>query len=156
MSIPQVLAAIQHTTLARAITKSNHLVIAALQIVHIFGFLLLLGSLLLMSLRRLGWAFRQWSVAQIAREPLRLFMLGEMLAVFSGTLMFLTGPTHYFYNVAFELKMLLLSLALVTQALLFRGLTGRSSTFPLERWYTPLVLLLWFGVAIAGRAIGFV
>jgi hypothetical protein len=149
MFIPEALAAIQHCALARTITKSNHLVIAGLQIVHIFGFLLLLGSLMLISLRRLGWVLTQWNVSKVTREPLRLFLAGQVLAVLSGTLMFLTGPTHYFYNAAFDVKMLLLVLALGTQVVILRD-DGP------EHWHTTLALLLWFSIAVAGRAIGFV
>ena len=51
MTILDALTAIQNNGIARAITKSDHLVIAGLQIIHVFAFLLLLSALVLMSLR---------------------------------------------------------------------------------------------------------
>jgi len=155
MTTPEMLTAIQHTGLARVITKSNHLVIASLQIVHIFGFLLLLGSLLLMSLSRLGLTLRSWDTSLIAREPLRLFLIGQAFTLISGLLMFLTGTMHYFYNAAFELKMVLLTVALVTQAWLFSRFKKNPEVVS-DRWLAVFALLLWFSIAIAGRAIGFV
>lgn len=157
MTIPEVLAALQNNALARAITKSNHLVIAGLQIIHVFGFLLLLTSLLLMSLRLLGLTLRQQSIPQVTREPTRLFWVGVSLAVISGALMFLTGTRHYFYNDAFDVKMMLLLAALLIQLLLFRTVAADETPHPVvTRIAVALSLVLWFGVAIAGRAIGFV
>lgn len=157
MSVPDVLTAIQNNTLARAITKSNHLVIAGLQILHVVGFVLLLAALTLMSLRLLGLALQQYSVHQVTRQPARLFALGLALVVISGVLMFVTGPRHYFYNPAFELKMLLLFAALLLHLFVFRIVAGSESARPLvARIYAVLSLLLWFCIGIAGRAIGFV
>jgi hypothetical protein len=157
LSIPDALSAIQNNGLARAITKSNHLVIAGLQIVHVFGFLLLLASLLLMSLRLLGLALRQHSVPQVTRQPATLFAWGLALVIVSGALMFVTGPKHYFYNSAFEVKMLLLLAAALLHVTVFRSVAASESPNPLlARVAAVLSLILWFGIGIAGRAIGFV
>jgi len=79
------------------------------------------------------------------------------LAVISGALMFVTGTSHYYYNRAFDVKMLLLLAAVVTQLALFRRVAVRESPGPvLARVIVALSLAFWFGIAIAGRAIGFV
>jgi uncharacterized membrane protein len=157
LTIPDVLTAIQNNAFARAITKSNHLVIAGLQIVHVFGFVLLLSSLLLMSLRLSGLALQRHSIRQVTREPARLFWVGLALAVTSGALMFVTGTKHYFYNVAFDAKMLLLPAAVLIQLVLFSTVAGSEVPRPiLARIAVALSLVLWFGIAVAGRAIGFV
>jgi len=157
MSIADVLTAIQNNGLARVLTKSNHLVIAGLQLAHVFGFLLLLGSLLLMSLRLMGLVLQRQSVPQATGELAKLFKGGLALALGSGVLMFLTGPKHYFYNRAFDIKMLLLLAALIAQFLLFSRIAARDSPRPnLARLSVALSLVFWFGVGIAGRAIGFV
>jgi hypothetical protein len=156
LSTAEALSALQHSGLARAISKANHLVIAGLQIVHVFGFLLLLSALVLMSLRLLGLALGRQSLSQVLRDPSRLFWLGLALAVVSGSLIFLTGPQHYFYNGAFELKMLLLLAAVLLQLTLFHAVARGSESHPLfTRLSVLLSLLLWFGVGAAGRAIGF-
>jgi hypothetical protein len=153
----EVFAAIQGNGLVRLITKSDHLVIAGFQIVHVFGIVLLLTSLILMSLRLLGWVLRQQSIPQITNEAARLFWAGLWLTVLSGVLMLVTGIEHYFYNRAFDVKMLLLSAAVVIQLALFRKVAARESPRPiLTRATVAVSLVLWFGVAVSGRAIGFV
>jgi hypothetical protein len=155
LSTFDLLTAIQDSGFARAITKSNHLVIAALQIVHVAGFLLLLASAALMSLRLLGLVFTDQPASKVTREPARLLGCGLVLAVISGGLMFLTGPKHYYYNPAFETKMALLLVAVALQYCVFwRVAAGEYAAH--VRITVLLSLLLWFGVGIAGRAIGFV
>jgi hypothetical protein len=157
MTIVDVLTAIQNNGFARAITKSNHLVIAVLQIVHVFAFLLLLSSLVLMSLRLLGLVLQRQSIPQVTRGPTRLFWVGLSLAGITGVLMFVTGTKHYYYNRAFDAKMLLLLAAVVVQLALFRRVAVSESPHPaLARVAVALSLAFWFGIAIAGRAIGFV
>jgi hypothetical protein len=159
LSVVAILTAIQANGFVRAITKSNHLVIATLQIFHTFGFLLLLSSLVLMSLRLFGLALAEEDAARVLLQPTRLLVIGLLLAVLSGVLMFVTGPMHYFYNAAFRLKMLLLLLAMVLQFSLFRAIGVRARIAPprrLAKFAVVVVLLSWFGIGMAGRAIGFV
>lgn len=157
MSIVDALSAIQNSGFARAITKSDHLVIAGLQLIHVFAFLLLLSSLVLMSLRLLGLVLQRQSIPLVTYGPTRLFWSGLSLAVISGALMFVTGTRHYFYNRAFDAKMLLLLVAVVIQLVLFRKVAeGESPSRVLATATVALSLVFWFGVAIAGRAIGFV
>ncbi len=157
MSILQVLNDIQHSSIGQLIGESNHLVIAALQVVHVFGVLLLLASLTLISLRLLGLALSHWSLPSLSREPGRLLWIGLGLAAGSGVLMFISGPAHYFYNRAFQIKMVCLLCALAVHTLGFRRLAARESCRPLlTRAVVGLSLLLWFSVGIAGRAIGFI
>ena len=157
MTTLDVLTAIQNSAVARAVSKSNHMVGAGLQIVHVLGFILLLSSLVLISLRLLGLAFADQPVSKVGRDATRLIWLGLALAVGSGTLMFVSSPKMYYYNPAFELKMLLLIVAVLVQVLLFRRVTANDSPTPaLARTSVALSLVFWFGVGLAGRIIGFI
>jgi hypothetical protein len=157
MTTADVLAAIARFPLSHAIAQANHLVTAALQCVHVMGFILLLASLTLMSLRLLGLALTLQAVTRVARETSRMMWLGVVTAILSGILLFLTGPTHYYYNGAFDVKMLLLLAALLVHVTLFQRVAQRDEpATALARVSAVLSLLLWFGVSWAGRAIGFV
>ncbi len=157
MSTAQVLTAIQNSALAHAVSKSNHMVGAGLQIVHVIGFILLLSSIVLISLRLLGLAFAQQPVSKVGRDATRLIWLGLALTVASGTLMFVSSPKMYYYNPAFELKMLLLVAAVLVQVLLLRRVSANDSPTPmLVRTTVALSLASWFGVGLAGRIIGFI
>lgn len=148
---------IQSSALSHTISKSNHLLMAGFQVFHVMGFVLLLASLVLVSLRLLGLILPDQAVPQVAGQSLRLLWSGLALVVVSGTLMFIGSPTHYFYNPAFDIKMVLLPVAVLIQALLFGTVARRENPSPwLARTSVALSLAAWFAVSMAGRAIGFV
>jgi hypothetical protein len=155
MPLSSLVSWLQNTSLSHAIAKANHLFMAGLQVVHVLGFIFLLAALLLSSLRLLGWALAGQPVAQVARDATRLLWVGLAFTVASGTLMFIGAPTHYASNPAFELKMLLLVIAVITQVTLFRGAAQSTSPVPAKAGVV-VGLVFWFGVSLAGRAIGFV
>jgi cytochrome bd-type quinol oxidase subunit 2 len=157
MTSADALTFIQSTPLSHAISKSNHLLIAGFQVFHVIGFVLLLAALVLISLRLLGLILQQQPVPEVARQALRLLWSGLALAVISGTLMFIGSPRHYFYNPAFDVKMLLLVAAVIIQTVLFRKVANSSAPRPwLARASVAVSLAMWFAVSMAGRAIGFV
>ena len=157
MTTLDALNLIQATALSHAISKSNHLLIAGFQVFHVMGFVLLLAALVLISLRLLGLVLTQQTVPEVASQALRLVWSGLALAVGSGVLMFIGSPKHYFYNPAFDVKMVLLLVAVLVQALLFRKVANSDHPSPwLARTTVAVSLVFWFAVSMAGRAIGFV
>jgi len=157
MTVEEVLTWIQGSALAHSISKSNHMVGASLQILHILGFVLLLASLLMLSLRLVGFIFSRQTVAEVAQDASRLIWIGLAIAVFSGVLMFISTPRLYFHNWAFQIKMGLLVLAILIQLLLFRGVAKADSPSPARVWTSVASsLVAWFGVSLAGRMIGFI
>jgi hypothetical protein len=147
---------LQASAFSRAIAKSNHLVIASLQIVHVLGITLLLSALTLMSLRLWGLLLKEQSLSDIVHAGRSLVWLGVTLAMASGALMFLASPRHYAYNDAFVLKMALLALAIAGEALLLRAGAVTGPPTMAVRLGAGVMLVLWLAVGIAGRAIGFV
>ncbi len=148
---------LQNSALAHAISKTDHMVGAGLQIIHVMGLIALLASLVLISLHLLGLSFKHQPTADIAREAVRLVWLGLILTALSGTLMFIATPKLYFYNPAFRLKMVLFFIAVVVQLSLFRKTAATPATSPaLARASVGVSLFAWFTVAMAGRMIGFI
>jgi len=156
MSTAEILTAIQDSAVAHAISKSNHLVGAGLQVVHVLGFIALLAALVLISLRILNLVFKQQPLSAVTRDANRLFYLGLGLAVASGVLMFVSSPKLYFYKFAFELKMLLFVTAVVIQFAALRRVAAHENPHPvLARAVVAVSLAAWFGIGLAGRMIGF-
>ncbi len=156
MSTAEILTAIQDSPVAHAISKSNHLVAAGLQVVHVLGFIALLAALVLISLRLLDLVFRDRPIQEVTRDANRFLHIGLALTVLSGTLMFVATPKLYFYKFAFELKMLLFVGAIVLQFALFRRVAASESPNPiLARTTVGVSLAVWFGIGLAGRMIGF-
>ena len=157
MTILEILHWVQDTSFGIALRKSNYLVGATFQLIHIAGFVLLLASVTLINLRLLGLALMGQAPARIIGAGNILFGTGLAAAVLSGTLIFLSGPVRYYSNEFFQLKMLLLTAAVLFQASLFRTVSRRAAERPLAGKAVAIVsLLLWFGVGISGRIIGFI
>lgn len=157
MSILEILQWLQNTAISSALRKSDHLVGAAFQFAHVLGFVLLLASVTLISLRLLGLAFVKQAPARIVDTGNRVFGMGLAAAVLSGTLIFLTGPVRYYSNEFFRIKIVVLIAAVLFQASLFRVASRRAAEHPLAAKAAAIVsLLLWFGVGASARMIGFI
>jgi hypothetical protein len=132
--------------------------IAGLLTVHLFGLTLLLGSILLTSLNLLGLFQRSKSTAQLRREMQPVMLLGFAVMLASGGVIFTGGTEAYFAGYWFRLKMTLLLTAVIFQATAYQIVARTDANrFPrITRRATGLVMvLLWFSVACAGRAIAF-
>jgi hypothetical protein len=129
---------------------------AVIEMVHLIGLTMLLGSLMVLDLRLWGVGLRRQPVADLARD-LRAWLLSGMAIVLgSGILLFFGEPMKLYGNGSFHVKMLLLFLSLVFQFTLFRHVTrGRQDSGALPKFAGVLSLVLWFGVGLAGRGIGF-
>lgn len=157
MTTFEFLSWLQDSPVAHAISKTDHLVGAGLQIIHVMGLVALLASLVLISLHVVGLAFKNQPITDIAREATKLVWLGLALTALSGTLMFIATPKLYFYNPAFRLKMILFFVAVIVQLALFRKTAAQDVPQPaLARATVAISLTAWFSVAMAGRMIGFI
>jgi hypothetical protein len=129
--------------------------IAGLLTVHLFGLTLLLGSVLLTGLNLVGVFQRRKPPAQLHREMKPVLLTGLALMLVTGGLIFTGGAEAYFAGFWFRLKMMLLLAALLFQVTVY-GIVTRFELALIARRITGVtLLLLWFGVACAGRAIAF-
>lgn len=124
-----------------------------LEVVHIVGIGLLLGSLVLLELRVWG-AAPALSVEVLAGLALRVTLGGYALALCSGLLMFAAHPNELLSNRAFLVKMGLMMLAGLN-ALHFHSRGGLQRLDRSARLQTALSLGLWLGVIICGRWIAY-
>jgi hypothetical protein len=157
MTFIELLGALQGTYLVEQLRGANHLVIEITEVVHVLGLVSLLTAVLLLSLRLLGVVLRSLPSAAIARAAAPLLWGGLAATLATGTLLFLSGPVRYYANAAFGPKMALLALALAAQAVLYRRVARGPEPAPaVARSGAALLLVLWFGVGLCGRAIGYI
>jgi hypothetical protein len=157
VSLSHVLYAIQKSHFAHRLAESNHMLVACLQIVHVFGFIFLLSPLLLIVLRVFGLILRDQPLQEVLRQPRTVSLTGLAVTLASGLMMFLTAPLHYYNNWAFDVKMLLLLASLVIYAALFVEIIPRQSAHPrLAKVAVVVAVVSWLSVCMAARAIGFV
>jgi hypothetical protein len=152
---------LEQTTVAAAVRESLWL-FPAIETVHLFGIILLVGSTVVFDLRLLGLVLRAEPVSTLASKLLPWAWVGFAVQVLSGALLFASEATRCYGNPAFRIKMLLLLLAganaLVFHVASFRKLANWDNVPdpPCGAKFAGVSsILLWFGVVAAGRWIGF-
>ncbi len=127
------------------------------EIFHLLALALLGGILILVNLSLAGVRFGTTSTAELAGElrPWMLACIAVMLV--SGFLLFSTEAVKMYGNWAFQLKMTLLLLALLYTLTIHRKVIDSQRTgIGLRRLAAVISLLLWLGVGLGGRALGYV
>ena len=120
---------------------------------HLVGLTLLVGSVLVSTLRLLGVVLPHEPVAEVTRAARRGIVLGLAISVASGLLLLSPRISRASANYIFQLKMLLLCTAAAFHFAIYRHAalgTGRARLPP--RVAGALGLLLWFAVVLAGAA----
>jgi hypothetical protein len=129
------------------------------EIFHLIGLGVLGGTLLVLNLRLLGWGFPGERASDLEKD-VRPWMVGSLaLMLVSGFLLFSTEAVKMYGNWAFRWKMIFLASAVVYTFTVYRKVVrseeGRIA--PLWRVVVAILsLLLWTGVGLGGRAIGYV
>jgi hypothetical protein len=131
------------------------------EILHIIGFVVLVGSAAMFDLRLLGLS-RQLPVTGMERHLLTWARAAVLVIVPTGGLMFIAHANEFAGNPAFRLKLLFLALAALNAALFhlrpFRQVAGwdRGAPAPLAaRAAACLSLVLWTGVIACGRLLAY-
>jgi len=126
------------------------------QLFHISGIILILTPTLLVALRIAGTGLVDYSPAELERKSRIYVATGLFFVLFSGIFMLIPSATLYQPNPAFQLKFLLLPVALgIHYGFLARIAKAEYADKWLAKLVAFLMVLLWFAVGMAGRAIGF-
>jgi hypothetical protein len=143
------------TTIGVVIRNSTY-IFPVVEVVHLFGITLLLGTITITDLRILGIGMRRQPINVVASELDSWTMWAGIVAIVSGILLFLSEALKCYGNAAFPYKMWFL-LGGVFLYLVFRRKFTTPGASPMQlKIVAVLSLLLWYGVAVAGRAIAFV
>lgn len=145
-----------------ATTRANPLLFPWVESVHVLAIALVVGSIAAVDLRLLGLASRSRPITRLIRDVLPLTWISFAIAVLTGVTLFSSNAIQYAQNGPMRLKMLLLGIAGINM-LVFHLVTYRSIGTWDEAPRTPLSvrfagatsLLLWIGIVVFGRWIGF-
>jgi hypothetical protein len=153
-----IFMALQESALGH-VMRSSPALYPAVEILHILGFVVLVGSILTLDLRLLGLG-RAIPIQPMAALLLPLSRLGFLLAISMGFLLFSADAAHVVRNPAFQTKLLLIAAALVNIVIAHVGPWRRVALWHGEASggakITALVsLLLWPGAVCAGRLIAY-
>ena len=151
---------LKSTALHEFIT-SSYLIFPAAETLHFMGLTMLVGALLIVDLRGMGF------IKSISMETAHKFVPVALIAfsvnLVTGIIFIFADPDRYFINIAFQVKMLLILVAginaLVFEFAVFRpAMAGRSSAAQnlLAKLTSGTSLLIWTCVIIGGRLIPYV
>jgi hypothetical protein len=149
------------TTRAAAAMREWLWLYPAVEIVHILGFVLLVGAAFLFDLRLLGLA-RHLPVSGMAGHLLRWARRSLLLVVPSGLLMFVAHATEMADNPAFQLKLVFLAAAGLNAGLFhrvpFRSVGDWDTEVhapALARGAAVVSLVSWTGAITCGRLLAY-
>ena len=133
----------------------------SLEVLHFFGLSLLIGSMLIVDLRMIGW-FLNVSIAA-THKLLPCAFIGFSISILTGILFFVGDPIRYILNIGFQIKMVLIILAGLNMVIFYWKISPKIAEWNpedapplLARSVGAWSLLLWFGVLLAGRLIPYV
>jgi hypothetical protein len=150
------------TFLSVFIQNHNRWLIPAIQSIHIVGIGIVMGSILMIVLRFLGWAGMDQTLRQTTSRfgPWLTAALSLMLA--TGILMVIGEPVRELVTFSFWLKMLLVAAGTLVAAAFQFSLRRHEQRWeetlvkrPSVRGLAILTFLAWAGVIVLGRLIAY-
>lgn len=125
---------------------------------HLLALAVIGGAVLVVDMRLLGIMLKREPIAQVARDA-QPWLVGSLLVMLlSGFLLFSSEAVKCYYNAAFWFKMISLLLAMVFTFTVRRKVVSAADgtiSAGILRLVAIISLLLWSGVGVGGRAIGF-
>jgi uncharacterized membrane protein YhdT len=143
--------------IGETIRKSSWL-FPVIEAIHLLGLGVIGGAVLVVDLRLLGLGLRRQSTAQLTRDAQPWLVGSLILMIITGGLLFLSEAIKCYYHDAFWFKMSCLFLAIVFTFTIQRKVTMTEETRLSPVWSKVVAVvsvLLWAGVGIGGRWIGF-
>lgn len=150
---------VEQTGLAAWVREDNF-AFPVLEAMHVCAVMFVVGSIGMMDLRLLGVAARARAVTAVGRDTLPWTWVAFLLAVISGAVLMTGQAGAYAANAQFQLKMVLMILAganmLVFHSFAWRsvGVWDLGAPPTAAKLAGGLSLLLWVGVVVAGRWVG--
>ncbi|MEP7349915.1 MAG: DUF6644 family protein [Sphingorhabdus sp.] len=145
-----------------AAIRENVNAFPVLESFHVLAIALVFGTILIVDLRLVGWASHRGSAQRLIAELLPYTWVAFVLAIISGTLMFISNAPAYANNTQFLLKLVAIAVAGLNMAVFhmtaFRKIAEWDESMPTPRAARTagiLSLILWVLVIFLGRWIGF-
>ena len=157
MSVLHFFAWCEHSAVGGAIRSSNWL-FPVIEAFHLLGLAVIGGAVLVVDLRLFGIGLRRQPVAQLARDAQPWLIASLMVMVATGSLMFMSEAIKCYYHPAFWVKMTSLFLAIVFTFTVHKKVVMEDEARMGPLWSKLVALVsvvLWSGVGIGGRWIGF-
>jgi uncharacterized protein DUF6644 len=159
--IQTLIAFFENSSIADSIRENDSL-FPTIESIHVVAICLVVGSILVLDLRLLGFASTNRPVGRLTRAILPVTWSAFATAVGSGFLLFISNATKYLANGYFDAKIILICMAGLNM-IVFHAISAKD----LQQWEKQkspplpariagaLSILLWIAVVACGRWIGF-
>ena len=136
--------------------NNNEWAFPLLEIIHITGFTLSIGTIAIVDMGLLGWG-KRGSAAQLLKETGPWTLVGLVIMLISGPLIFSSDPNMYLGNASFRFKLGALLIAIIYNYTIHRkvALSG-APPGGLSKVVGIVSLALWVSVVAGGLFIAFV
>lgn len=132
------------------------------EVVHVFAVSMLLGTIVIVDFRLLGFASTKRPFAELSRQILPFTWTAFVLAAIAGSLLFISRATDYFTDPVFWIKMSLIAVAGINM-MIFEFITVRDvqkwnlnpTPPPRARLAGGISIACWVLVVVFGRLIAF-
>lgn len=132
--------------------RSSRAIFPIVEIIHLIGMALFVGTLLLIDVGLLGVGMRRQPIHQVAAALAPWTWSGFALLMLTGPFMFSAQASKWHDNPVFWIKMLLLSIAVVFQLSVRRRITSGGPA----KIVGATSLILWIGTALLAKMMEFV
>jgi hypothetical protein len=126
-----------------------------LEIIHIVGFAIAIGSIFMVDLRLIGLGMKRQPASQLAKDLGPWTLAGFAAVLMSGPLIFSSDPNMYLNNSSFQFKMLALLIALLYQYTLHRKVALSDPSPAVGALVGIVSVALWVSVVAGGLFIAF-
>ena len=136
-------------------------ILPAMEVLHYSGHSLTVGAIIYLDLRLLG-INKKFPVKKLSTHIIPLSVMGFVLALLSGTALFLSDLDRFWANPALEIKLILISIALVSIAVFHFGIFRNVDSWdhdigpPMSARIGGIFsIVFWLAAIVAGRMIAY-
>jgi predicted branched-subunit amino acid permease len=126
------------------------------EVFHIVSFAIAISTVFMVDLRLLGVAFKNKSASTLLKDTAPWTLLGLVVVLISGPLIFFSDPIMYLYNLGFRFKITALLLAILFNYTVHRKVAMSDSSGAVASLTAVVSLALWVSVVAGGIFIAFV
>jgi hypothetical protein len=127
-----------------------------LECIHILAFSLSIGTIAIVDLRLLDIGMVHQTPAELLKDTSTWTLVGLVIMIFSGLLLFSSDPDMYYLNWAFLIKIACLLLAIVFNYTIHRKVARSEEPAANGRLVACVSLALWGAVVFGGIFIAFI
>jgi len=127
-----------------------------LEILHILGFALSIGTIAVVDLRLLGWGMKRSTPSQLLKDTAPWSLAGLAVMLTTGPGIFSSDPYMYLNNQGFRFKIGALLLAIVYNYTIRRKVAMANASGAAAALVGGISLALWVSVVAGGLFIAFV